>query len=634
MSGIFGEALTYTQERGDPVRLATFGDERYGRYETLDGFTVLYDDTLGVFCYAERTPDGALVSSEVPIAAVPPDQVPRHLQDAPNRRMAWIRDRTEWMLPPPDPNEPPADPGALLTFGPDGGLLRGRKLNAGSIRGLTILVRFPDTDTTATAADVDRLLNGEDFREHGNACSVREYFRTVSTGRLSYTNVVAGPFTLSRPRLAYASETRRGLLVPEAIQLALNAGVRLADFDSLGEGIVDALSIMYAGRTEYRGDLWPHNWVHEIHQGSTRTQLYTVTSMGRRPADLSIGTFCHEAGHMLLRCPDLYDYGNAQREGDPFKSAGLGSFCVMGSGNHLDAGRTPAPVSVYLRDLSGWCETKVLLEKGERYEARQGNFDTVLRHDTTREHEYFLIENRTKAGYDRFLPGSGLAVYHCDTRGSNEFQQGTATRHYQCALLQADGRRDLEAGNNTGDGQDLYGRVAGTALSHATRPDSRTWDGVDSGLVISDVDPPGPVIGFTVGPVNVPGQVVSAESAPELSILGGSATPVSDVLYLDGAGTVRALSLSVEVSHGAIGDLLVELTSPMGRRAVLHHQSNGGTQRLNLDSNPLSPLQVLVGQPVTGSWRLSMFDTAPPTGSGPPVGVTLRHWRLEVTPGP
>ncbi|SFN88430.1 M6 family metalloprotease domain-containing protein [Geodermatophilus obscurus] len=628
MSGIFGETLTFTQEGGAPLRLVTFGDERYSRTETPEGFTVLYDDGPGLFCYADRTADGALFSTGVPVEAAPPDHVPRHVQDAADRRRAWIRARTEWMLPPPGPHQLPVDPEALLTFGPDGGLLRGRRLDAGDVRGLTVLVRFPDLDTTVGEGEVDQLLNGEDFRGHGNACSVSEYFRTVSSGRLHYTNTVVGPFTLSRPRLAYASETHRGLLVPEAIELALRSGVDLSDFDSLGEGIVDALSIMYAGRTEYRGDLWPHNWVHEVHQGSTRTQLYTVTSTGRRPADLSIGTFCHEAGHMLMRWPDLYDYGRAEREGDSFESAGIGSYCVMGSGNHLDVGRTPAPVSVYLRDLSGWCGNEVVLEPGRRHQAQQGDFDTVLRHRTTRDHEYFLVENRSRAGFDTHLPSSGLAVYHCDTRGSNEFQQGTAAQHYQCALLQADGRHDLEAGADSGDGEDLYGRVAGTALSHATRPHSRTWDGADSGLTISDIDPPGPVIGFTVGPVDAPTDVVTAESAPRLAIPDDRPAGVSDVLHLDAAGTVRSLVVSVDVTHPSAGDLRVHLTSPAGRRAVLH--DGGGDSHdlhLRLGSAPPSPLQVLTGQPVTGDWVLSVSDVAARDAG------RLDRWRLELTPG-
>ena len=39
------------------------------------------------------------------------------------------------------------------------------------------------------------------------------------------------------------------------------------------------------------------------------TDLYLLTSLGRSAGDLSIGTFCHENGHLLCRFPDMYDYG-------------------------------------------------------------------------------------------------------------------------------------------------------------------------------------------------------------------------------------------------------------------------------------------------------------------------------------
>jgi hypothetical protein len=52
-----------------------------------------------------------------------------------------------------------------------------------------------------------------------------------------------------------------------------------------GEGIVDALSIPYAGRTAYEGDLWPHNSILVMGFGNVRTHDYMLTSMGRNPPD-------------------------------------------------------------------------------------------------------------------------------------------------------------------------------------------------------------------------------------------------------------------------------------------------------------------------------------------------------------
>lgn len=627
MSAIFGETLTFSQAGGDPVALRVYGDDMFARYETLTGYTALYDEGPGLYCFAQRAGADAaarLVSTGVPVTDRPPAGVPRHLHEPREVRNDAVRDHLAGMLP---VETSPFERAALLTYGPSGGLLPGRVLNQGDVRGLTILVTFSDTPTAVTHADVEAMLNGPAFRAHGNACSVFEYFQTMSTGRLRYTNTVVGPYQLSRPKLHYANV--EGLLVPEAIQLALDGGVDLSDYDSLGQGVVDSLCIMYAGRTEYRGDLWPHNWVHRTSHGGVRTELYIVTSMGRRAADLTIGTFCHETGHMLLRWPDLYDYGLAAREGDDFKSAGIGTYCVMGAGNHLDRGRTPAPVSVYLRDLVSWCGNQVSLNAGGVVEARHGDYDSALRFDTDRSNEYFLVENRTKLGFDAHSTATGLAVYHCDTRGSNEFQQGTADKHYQCALLQADGHQDLEQAVNQGDGGDLYGEVEGTALSHATLPASRCWDGTESGLTISDIGAPGQTIAFTVGPVEPTETLVRGESSPRLSIPDHRPDGVGDVITLTGAGSVRWLRVTVEISHPWVGDLRVVLLSPTGRRAVLHNRSGGSDDdlRLDLDSEPPSLLAPLVGQPVAGQWRLAVSDNAlRDTGR-------LERWGLELRAG-
>jgi hypothetical protein len=114
--------------------------------------------------------------------------------------------------------------------------------------------------------------------------------------------------------------------------------------------------------------------------------------------------------------------------------------------------------------------------------------------------EYFLIENRTALDLDKHLPSSGLAIYHCDTEGSNEYEEGTPTKHYQVALLQADGNRDLERNLNRGDRGDLFGEITGIAISSNTNPSSKQWDRTDSGLVISNITSPGVNIEFQVEP--------------------------------------------------------------------------------------------------------------------------------------
>ncbi|MDF0594147.1 hypothetical protein P0O24_11200, partial [Methanotrichaceae archaeon M04Ac] len=64
MAAIVGETLTFEQENGPEVELVVFGDEFYARYETVDGYSVVYDYQRGLFCYALLI-DGELVSSGV-----------------------------------------------------------------------------------------------------------------------------------------------------------------------------------------------------------------------------------------------------------------------------------------------------------------------------------------------------------------------------------------------------------------------------------------------------------------------------------------------------------------------------------------------------------------------------------------
>jgi M6 family metalloprotease-like protein len=621
MSAVFGESLTFGQENGPEVRLLTFGDEHYHRLETSDGFTVVYDPALGRFCYA-LVKGERFASSAVPIDRPTPAGLKRHLAETRAARDRTFAARRAARTPPVSATLGPT----LRTFGPADGLLEGRRLSIGAVKGLTILVSFQDLETTTTAADVSAMLNGADYHANGNACSVHAYFAEMSARKLDYTNAVFGPFRLSQKRAYYLQHN----LVEEALRLAVAAGVQLADYDSRREGIVDAVSILYAGQTQYQGELWPHNGYVDFAQGGVRTSLYVLTSLGRTPQELTIGTLCHETGHLLCRFPDLYDYGGRDDDGTP--SAGMGVYCLMAAGNHLDSGRTPAPICAYLRDLAGWCDQVVDLEPAGLHEAIHGAYGTLLRYATPNRNEYFLIENRSKLGFDSHLPASGLAVYHCDTLGSNEWQGGNARRHYQCALLQADGRLDLELDQNQGDGADLFAGVSGLALTDATKPSTRLWNGSESGLVLSAVETPGARMHFRVGPPSTaPARAdVRGDGNPKpLPIPDHDPAGVASAVTLESPALARRIRIDVEIEHQYIGDLRVEIVSPKGRRAVLHAQLGGDRKNLHgrYDSDDVgSPLRSLVGEPIAGSWVLRVADLVPRDRG------SLKRWSIVLSP--
>lgn len=495
MSAIRGEKLRLGQSNGPDVMLLVYGDEFYARYENEVGYSVVYDTNLGFYCYA-LVLGGEFVSSGVHLTKSPPSGVRRHMRESGSVRNLKFQRRFSLMKP---PLQTGGNVSTMMTFGPDNGLLEGSKIHRGKVVGITILVEFQDVKTEVTATQIEAMLNDDSYTENDNYCSVRKYFLTMSSGKLDYSNQVFGPIRLKHKR-SYYLFTYQNEVVHEALAALESQGVDFSQFDANGDDVIDAINVMYAGDTQYvdRSWLWPHNYYVEKSLGTVRTNFYQICSLG----SLSIGTFCHENGHMLCRYPDLYDYGS--RDEDYEKSSGLGRYCLMSSGNHLNLGHTPSPVCAYLRGLSGWVDKTVLLNDKGQYKAVQGDYGTQLKYRLGQgpdgiENEYFLVENRYRRGLDYHLPSNGLAVYHCDIMGSNEWQEGSPTRHYQCALLQADGRNDLERDqNNRGDAGDLFGKIDGVALAYETSPSSRRWDRSDSDLIIANISKRGKSITFEV----------------------------------------------------------------------------------------------------------------------------------------
>ncbi|MEM9936435.1 MAG: M6 family metalloprotease domain-containing protein [Bacteroidota bacterium] len=612
MSAIFGEILTFNQENGPAeVDLLVQGDEFYARYETLDGYTVLYDPARGCYCYA-KVLNGRFFSSGISIQKPAPPELPKHLKENEEIRNEKFDLRFQRM-------RKTTDLPFLRTIGQDQGLLPGRKLTHGPVRGLTILVEFEDIKVGVTNADVFELLNGDDYRENGNFSSVKEFYSIMSSGKLLFTNRVVGPVTLPRERAYYISRP----LFKEALEKAVSDfGIDFAEFDSRSERIVDAVSFLYAGRTEYADWLWPHNYQLDLTLNGYKIDQYMITSLGRSKVDLTIGTFCHEAGHLLCRFPDLYDYGN--RDGDFERSAGLGKYCLMSAGNHLNRGRTPAPFCAYLRYLAGWYDEEVLLDSPGQHVITHGEYNKIFKYPGRVDNEYFLVENRSQLGLDQYLPDSGLAVFHCDTLGSNEWQGGTATKHYQAGLLQADGHLDLENNRNQGDTGDLFDARSGVAISDTTLPHSRLWDGSASGFIVSEISAPGEDMRFTVGEFT-DSKRLTFEKQADLLIPDNSDTGVSSEIEVDVDGTITTIVVHVDVTHTYIGDLEISLTAPDGKNALLHDNTGGAKDdlvlRLASESNP--EMDVFLGSSMSGGWTLRVKDLASQdTGR-------INDWKLE-----
>ena len=127
---------------------------------------------------------------------------------------------------------------------------------------------------------------------------------------------------------------------------------------------------------------------------------------------------------------------------------GVGLYCLMCWGGPDD--KNPTRVCAYMKYKAGWADTVVFLnETGGAFQSRAGaNEFFVFRRNST---EYFILENRQRQLRDSSLTAAGLAIWHVDEQGSNDDEDMTPAKHYECSLEQADKRWDLEHRQNLGD---------------------------------------------------------------------------------------------------------------------------------------------------------------------------------------
>ena len=96
MVGVFGEKASLGQANGPDVDLIVTGTELYATYTTLDGFPAIYDDRLGLFCYA-RLNQGKFESTGIAVTSPRPPGVEQHVAESDEVRRQKIQERTHQM---------------------------------------------------------------------------------------------------------------------------------------------------------------------------------------------------------------------------------------------------------------------------------------------------------------------------------------------------------------------------------------------------------------------------------------------------------------------------------------------------------------------------------------------------------
>jgi M6 family metalloprotease-like protein len=602
----FSDYFAFTQPDGAELTLWGVGDDFHAVFETTTGHTVIFDPARRAYFYAERAADGSsLVATGVPAHEPAPPSLGRHVRMDPAAAAAAARARQRawdaatglsrrWSQLKAQTLGTPQMPGAAIALpAPPGTTTTGAK------SGLTLLIDFSDAPATISQAEIEAFLNGDSYAGFGNNGSVKQYFSDVSATRLNYTNVVTIYIRMALPK-SYYNDTSKDcgaqaqLLIGDALDI-LKARSDYADtilptFEPLttdGSGRVAAFNVFFAGGNSHAWSygLWPHSWslASPVPLGNGKSVFrYQITNIGTA---LSLGTFCHENGHMLCGFPDIYDY-------DYDSVGGAGDYCLMDYGG---SGTNPRQVSAYLKLAAGWATATDLYGSsnltGTLVAAPDSGYDRVYRYRRPGvATEYFLFENRQKAGRDAGLRSAGIAAWHIDELGDKNNQNltpNTSHLNYEVTLEQADNLWHFQNDVNSGDAYDLYYQGNGAAaytncFNDASGPSANWWDGSSSGLKLGSFSASGMSMTFRVeagapptvtviatsptateaGPT--PGQFTvsrtggTSEALVVRYAVTGTATPGDDYAPLSGSVTIGAGSDTATVAVLPVNDTTVE----------------------------------------------------------------------------
>jgi immune inhibitor A len=379
-----------------------------------------------------------------------------------------------------------------------------------TLRPLVLLVDFSDNVQSQTPDTFATLLFSEGFVFPSG--SFRDYYLENSYGQHDPQGGVEGWVRMDSSYGYYVAGAQGFGLYPRNAQglvrdalLLADPSVNFQDYDHNNNGAIDGLMVVHAGpgaeETGSVDDIWSHRWSlpSQMTLDGVTMQSYTMQPETHSNGSLiDIGVFCHEWGHFLGIMWEEYD------RTDP--GYGLGDWSVMATGCYNNGGKKPAHHSAYCKYYLGWTNLVTVGSNLTDVEIIQAETSPVSYRLWTSggvDHEFFVVENRQKTGFDSHLPGSGLLIYHVDvweTTNDNEWCPGDpGGNHYKTALEQADGKFQLEGcfgfGNNKGDVYDPFpGLLDKRAFDDTTTPSSRDYSDNPTQVAVWNISDSGPVM--------------------------------------------------------------------------------------------------------------------------------------------
>jgi immune inhibitor A len=383
-------------------------------------------------------------------------------------------------------------------------------LALGPFRVLAVLVDFSDHVSQVSGTFYDTLVFG------AGSNSVRDYFDEISYAQIDLVTVNL-PSTLGWKRApqtyAYYVNNQYGYgLYPQNSQRlvenlvdAVDAQVDFSNYDNNGDGYVDVMIVIHSGTgaevSRNAADIWSHKWeiTPKMTADGVYVKSYTVQpEFWAAPGDMTIGVYCHELLHGF-GLPDLYDIDSSPE----FVSNGIGRWGVMSAGIwNGNMGSSPAHPCAWSRIQIGITSpVNIAANVNDQAIPSVNGGGSIFRLWTSgaASTQYFLVENRQQTGYDSYIPGSGLLIWHIDDAKVDNRQEWYPTidgaHHYLVALEQADGLFELEHANDQGDAADPWpGSLNRTSFNGLSSPTSDAYLTGGTFVAVTDISASGPTM--------------------------------------------------------------------------------------------------------------------------------------------
>lgn len=523
--------LTVSQPDGTTLRVRLTGDEWNHAYMTEDSLPLIEAD--GGFRYAAAGADGKLTASPMRAA-----DIGERSQEA----LRWIAaaDRAAAMRA---VASRAAGAKCRRNAASRTGLFNEATFpSKGKQKGLVILVEYQDVKfNIADPHDYfSRMLNETGFADYGANGSARDYFLHSSAGQFDPEFTVLGPVTLANDRSYYGGNKFNGddrnphQMAIEACG-QLDTEVDFAEYDRDGDGYIDNVFIFYAGRGEASGGgantVWPHSWFVTQADGTPHLfdgvilDRYACTNEWDGTKPDGVGTFCHEFSH-VLGLPDLY----ATARSTAFTP---GDWDILDHGSYNNDSRTPPAFSSFERYALGWIDP-LELTGAANVTLKDISTNSACIIATPDEDEFYLLENRAQKGWDAYIPGHGMLIWHIHYDPAVWLQNSANNdaTHQHIDLVEADNNQS----STTRGGDSFPGTAGVTSFGDDTTPAMSTWCGARLNLPLTDIAETFDAITFKVagGEASLSGVRDDASgigwclSGSELTLYGAESYTVAD----------------------------------------------------------------------------------------------------------